>query len=275
MYFKNILFVAFATSFSFIFSSCKKDDHDHSPQATANNFKLEFDNIVGGAQLALDSTGQTFTNGSGEKFSITQLNYYVTNIRFRKTDGSEYVVPQDQSYFMVQENVEASQIISIPNVPNGEYNQVSFTLGVDSLRSTMDVSRRIGVLDPAFLSGHGMYWSWNSGYIFMKMEGISPSAPDSLGKGFFYHIGGFGGYNSKTINNIKTISLDLPTVATVKSDVSPMAHIMVDVKKVFDGSIPLKISEFPMVMFGPKSVEIANNYASMFMVHHIHNDHDH
>lgn len=268
----NIYFMALAIFSQTIFSSCTKD-HDHDPVSGKGSISLEFDNVVGGAQLQLDSTGQTFTNGHGEKFSVTQLNYYVSNISFRKTDGSIFTVPQDSSYFMVRENDAESQEIMIPNLPIGDYNQVTFTIGVDSMRSTMDLTKRTGVLDPTFLSGHGMYWSWNSGYIFLKIEGMSPVAPDSLGNMFFYHIGGFGGYSSRTINNIKTVTLDFPTAATVRTDIKPDVHMLVDILKIFEGTSNLKINEDAGVMFGPRSVDIANNYAKMFMVHHIHNDH--
>ena len=65
----------------------------------------------------------------------------------------------------------------------------------------MDVSQRTGVLDPSG-AGADMYWTWNSGYIFFKMEGTSPAAT-GMGNSFMYHIGGFGGYSAPTINNIK------------------------------------------------------------------------
>lgn len=266
--FSIVLFASFV-----LFSSCKKDDdhdHDHTPIATKNSLSVEFDNVVGGTQLSLDTSGTTFTNGAGEKFSVTTLNYYISNIRFWKIDGTEYVVPQDSSYFMVQENIPATQTITIPNVPSGDYNGVTFTVGVDSLRSASDLSRRTGVLDPAYLSGHGMYWTWNSGYIFLKLEGKSPASAD---RNFFYHIGGFGGFSSRTINNIKTVSLSFPTTAMVRSDKAPKAHVLVDVLKLFSGpATTLKIADFPMVMFSTKSVELANNYANMFTVHHVHND---
>lgn len=275
----NKLFLGAAALFIFIFSSCKKDSHNHdnvSPATGVGNFVLEFDNVVGGRQLQLDSTQTTFTNGSGEKFSVTQFNYYVSNIQFRRTDGSFYTVPQDKSYFMIQENVAASQKVKIAEVPAGDYNQVRFILGVDSLRSTMDVGQRTGVLDPSYLSGHGMYWTWNSGYIFLKLEGLSQAAPSSQGNAFFYHIGGYGGFSTKTINNLKTITLDMPTTATLRTDMTPTAHILADVLKVFDGpGTQLKIGVDPTVMFSTKSLGIANNYAQMFMVHHVHNDHNH
>lgn len=267
------LFIQTLLLSSTLFFSCKKDDDDTATPVTGNGgITLEFDNVAGSTQLSLDSTGNTFTNHAGEKFSVAQFNYYVSNIRLEKADGSIYTVPQDSSYFMVQESKAESQEVKLKNIPAGDYTKVHFTLGVDSLRSTQDLSKRTGVLSPDYLSGHGMYWSWNSGYIFMKLEGFSPAAPDSLGKSFFYHIGGFGGYSSKTINNIRNISLSFPESATVRTTITPDVHMLVDVLKVWNGVKPFKIAEIPGYMWGPASVDISNNYKDMIMVHHVHND---
>ena len=79
---------------------------------------------------------------------------------------------KNDCYFLIDES-DADTHEPVLSVPEGEYKTLSFILGVDSLRNTMDVSQRTGVLD---VSGAAtdMYWSWNSGYIFFKMEGTSP-----------------------------------------------------------------------------------------------------
>lgn len=271
MFSKNFIYTLLVL-LSVCLTSCKKDNENTTPTGTGN-ISFEFDNVVGSSQLVLDSTMNTFTNSSGEKFSITQFNYYISNIRLKKSDGTTYVVPQDSSYFLIMESNEESQMPEIHGVPAGDYKEITFTIGVDSLRSTMDISKRTGVLDPAYLSGHGMYWSWNQGYIFLKAEGMSPSAPEMMGHEFYYHIGGFGGYSSQTINNIRTITLPLPGEgATVRSNINPELHILVDVLKIFDGPKPLKIAENSMVMWSDVSLDISNNYKNMFTVHHIHNE---
>jgi hypothetical protein len=43
-----------------------------------------------------------------------------------------------------------------------------------------------GALDPS----NGMYWSWQSGYINFKIEGVSPSCMTRKNK-FQFHIGGY------------------------------------------------------------------------------------
>ncbi|MDX1908594.1 MAG: MbnP family protein [Bacteroidia bacterium] len=231
---------------------------------------LEFDNVVGDKDLILDT--DTYTNVAGETFSVTTLNYFVSNIRLKKADGTYYTYPQDQSYFLVKEADDATHGIEL-EVPEDDYTGMEFILGVDSLRSTADVSQRTGVLDPAT---NGMYWSWNSGYIFMMLEGISPQAPaDPTGvNSFQYHTGGFGGYSSVTINNIKKITLDFNgEEALVRGKSHPEVHIYADLLKFFDGpNADVSIAEHPVVHFNAYSTTLSENYSRMFTVDHVHNE---
>lgn len=250
------------------FSSCKKSETSEYNPSVKAPLSIEFDNVVGSSDLQLN-TG-SYTNGSGETFNITKLKYYISNVVLTRTDGSVYTVPQDDSYFLVDESDEATHEAEL-SVPEGEYKTVQFVLGVDSLRNTMDVGQRTGVLDPTG-AGADMYWTWNSGYIFFKMEGTSSAVP-APGTEFMYHIGGFGGYTSATINNIKTITLDLTSrgVPKVKSGKSTNIHLFVDVMKMFDAGSHVSIAANPMVMFAPYSTTIAGNYATMFTHDHTEN----
>jgi len=226
---------------------------------------IQFDNRVGHQDLVLDS--KEYINSLGESFNISQLQYFISNIILRRTDGKDHVIHQDDSYFLVQENKPGTQLIKLL-VPPADYNQLTFVVGVDSLRNTMNISRRTGVLDPASSMDNGMYWSWNSGYIFLKMEGESPAAPaDPTGnRRFRYHIGGFGGYSAPTINNIKSITLDLAPPGIVKARKGRKATITIsaDILKVFNATTNLSIATHPSVMFSEYSVNIANNYHQMF-----------
>jgi len=215
-----------------------------------------------------------YTNAAGESFNISQLQYFVSNIKLTLTDGKEYTINQDDSYFLIQENVPATHTVKL-KVPPADYKQLTFVLGVDSLRNTMNISKRTGVLDPASSMDNGMYWSWNSGYIFFKMEGESPAArADPTGnRKFRYHIGGFGGYSAPTINNIKTISLDLNQSGIAKPRNNKKATIAVraDILKAFNATTKVSIATHSSVMFSEYSVNIANNYSKMFAHHHTEN----
>ena len=263
---RKILF--YLLSVTILLYSCKKDETPAYNPNVNGELSVEFDNIVGGADLQLNSGN--YTNTVGENFKVSKLKYYVSNFVFTKKDGAVFTIPQAESYFLIDEENTSSRNAQF-RVPEGEYKTVSFLLGIDSLRSTMDISQRTGVLDPT-AAGGDMYWSWNSGYIFFKMEGSSPASPE-MGNMFMYHIGGFGGYSSPTLNNIKKITLDLTNrgMPQVKSGKQTNVHLMVDILKMFGGATTVSIATNPAVMFNEFSAGIANNYTAMFTHDHTEN----
>ena len=230
---------------------------------------IEFDNIVGNKNLVLD--GFTYANTAGESFKISKFNYFISNIKLTHENGNIYTVPQDSSYFLVKEDTKASQIITLNHVPSGTYKYLEFMIGIDSLRNTMDVKKRTGVLDPA--NGEGMDWAWNSGYIFTKLEGTFTTLADSTGD-FKYHVGLYGGYIEPTVNNTRIVKIPFGELkAAVSASKTPQVHLMVDVLKFLNGSgTNLQFKDNSSIMGANQSLSkmVADNYAQMFTVDHIH-----
>ncbi|REA60125.1 hypothetical protein DSL64_15730 [Dyadobacter luteus] len=240
--------------------------------ATGGKIRIEFDNVVGNRNLVLNSV--TYKNASNEDFVITKFNYFISNVKFKKADGSVYIVPQDSSYFLIKEDTKASQHITLNNVPLGDYVAAEFMVGVDSARNTAPIEKRFGVLDPSgSMMDDGMYWAWNSGYIFTKLEGSSSKGNPVNGK-FYYHIGLFGGYNQRTVNNTRVVKVAFGSVkASVTTTSGPEVHLLVDVLKVFDGpGTNVSIADYNSIMAGQpaKSQQVADNYVNMFTLGHIH-----
>lgn len=252
-----------------LLASCKKDDLLTYNTALKSDLSIEFDNIAGGADLQLN-TG-SYTNAAGESFKVTKLKYFVSNFILTNTHGSEFVVPQDSSYFLIDESVAGSHQVVL-NVPEGEYKTVRFTLGIDSLRNTMDISKRSGVLDPT-AAASDMYWSWNSGYIFFKLDGTS-AASTSPGNIFQYHVGGFGGYSTPTTNNLKTVTLDLSArgAPKVKAGHEANIHLFADVLKALNGSTNMSFATSSMIHSATAGIPVANNYTAMFVHDHTENE---
>lgn len=244
--------------------SCKKDNAPEYDTSVKSNLSIEFDNIVGGADLQLN-TG-VYNNALGQAFSVTRLKYFISNVSLTRVDGTVYVVPQNESYFLIDESITASKK-PVVSVPEGEYKSVSFVLGVDSLRNTMDVAQRTGALDVSG-AANDMYWSWNSGYIFFRMDGTSPVIT-SMGGVFQYHVGGFGGYSTPTTNNLVKVTLDLTSRGTpkVKTGRNPNIHLFVDVVKAINGSTNMNFATTPMVHSSNAAVAIRNNYINSMFTH--------
>ncbi len=269
--FLSSLFIA-----ALLFTSCKKyTDKPNFDELDLAELSVEFDNIVGGRTLSFNNAAVPYTNNKNEAYTISALKYFISNIKVTTQNGQQFAVKQDSSYFLIDASDRTTRFAKV-KVPEGDYKSLEFLLGVDSLRSTAAIDKRAGVLDPAKTD---MYWGWNSGYIFFKLEGNSSViTDDALGdptgnKAFKYHIGGFGGYSSATINNIKTISIDLQNagIAKVRKERKSNIHLFVDVAKVFDGSNSFTIRSHPNVMFSQFSVDIAKNLTEMFSHDHTEN----
>ncbi|MDA3616583.1 MbnP family protein [Polluticaenibacter yanchengensis] len=253
--------------------ACKKEVE--TPDYNENELTamtVEFDNIVGGQNLILNNS--TYFNTAGESYKIDLLQYFVSNFKLGKADGTYFTVNQDSSYFLIKGSNRNTRFATI-KVPEGDYTTLVFTLGIDSLRSAMDISKRTGVLDPSGGMDDGMYWGWNPGYIFLKMEGTSESAPlDPTGqRKFRYHIGGFGGYSAPTINNIKTLTIDLRNrgIAQVRKNRKANIHLFTDIDKVLSGKNTISIAANSSVMFSTFSTSIADNFMEMFTHDHTEN----
>lgn len=257
-------------AFTLAFSACKNDDDDDL-SGTAD-VEVEFDNRAGDASLVL---GTEYTNAAGEKLTFSTFNYFVSNFVLVKDDGTEYVVPKDSCYFLCKQNDPNSRSVVLKDVPAGDYTELRFMIGVDSAKSVSPIGERTGVLDPA-TGASGMYWSWNAGYIFVKVEGTSPQAPLDAGTGertFQYHTGLFGGYDSPTLNNLKTVRLETHhgEPAKVRRSGGPHFHLYVDILEMFTSPTNISVAANPTSHAGPFSKTVADNYADMFTLDHVHN----
>jgi len=256
---KKIYLAIITLAITTIISSCKKNDTTTEGTGTVS---MVFDNRAGLVDFRLNTSWYKNANNDSMNFSL--FKYYLSNFVFTKEDGSTYIVPKDSCYFLIDEASETSQTVEFSNIPAGKYTAVTFMIGVDSLKSTAPQSERTGVLDVT--KNADMYWTWNSGYIFLKLEGKYSKATDS---NFIYHIGGFGGYSSATINNLKTVTLPFQNTISFGASNRMNIHTYVDVLKIVNGSTNISVPTMPVVMGGANAPIIAENYKNMFTIDHI------
>ncbi len=224
------------------------------------NVEISFHHLFNGQEVTFD---KTYTNVHGEDMKFTTINYFLSNISLQRKDSTWYDIPQDSAYFIVRYTPEKDlRKIMLMNIPEEQYTGIRFVIGVDSLRNTLGIEHRTGNLDVG-AAARGMYWVWNSGYIFFKLEGTSSASTEKMKYRFTYHIGGFGGYRTRTINSIRMKELGFDPF-NVSSESLIKLGVNVNLDKFFYGHYDLKISEKPNVMWGAEAEKIADNYREVF-----------
>lgn len=251
--FKSLVFAALI----FTIASCKKNNIVNQT-ISFGKVNLEFDNVVDAQKLEL-GTG-AYTNANGDDFKITTFKYYVSNLTFNKADGSKTLIPE--SYLLIDATDEKTTLQTIENVPAGDYVSMDFLIGVDSVRNYSGA--QTGALDPA----KGMFWSWNTGYIFVMLEGYSSKSTQADNK-LFFHVGGAKAPN----NTIRKVTLPFAAGGLrVRNNSQPEIHLFVDAAYLFKGTTNVNFATLSGLKGGTNAMLVANNYATgMFRVGHIHN----
>ena len=248
---------------AFTLSACNNDDDNGSdvtpPPAGEGNVEIKFDHVWGPMQTPFALEQQFLHPATGDSLTFTKLAYYISNIQLHNVNGDVWAEPE--SYHIVDfDNAHHGTEVKmeIEGVPAGDYNRITYTIGVDSTRNVSGAQE--GALDPA----NGMFWSWTTGYIFVKAEGQTPHT--TMGT-FTYHLGGFSGANNAIRENSHGFDGALLGVAP---NAKPSIHLVINAARFWHGGI--QVATMPMVhMPGPNAVTLANNFAGGFRFDHLHN----
>ena len=148
---------------------------------------------------------------------------------------------------LVDEGDSSSLVLHL-STDLADIRRISFVVGVDSLANTGGVQG--GDLDPML----GMFWTWNTGYVYARLEGESDSAHSPAHR-FTWDIGGY----KDPSNALRTVTLALGGGREI--------CITADVLKWFDGKSPVHLTQTPIChQPGALAMRIADNYSTMFSV---------
>jgi hypothetical protein len=216
--------------------------------------KLRISNQFGKDALKLEVP---YASLHGDSLELTRFVYYLSNIELTGKSGK--VWKQAESYHLLEVG-EADQSvfeIVLKDIPEGEYRELSFAVGVDSVRNHS--GKQVGALD----TDNGMFWMWETGYVFLKVEGFF-LRPSGVKKAMVYHIGRDDCY--------QRTHLKIPSkkVIVKKGSVTTL-DVVADARLLFGGfpgaAIQLKAptgDESVSVMGGPKASQVSRNYSRMF-----------
>ena len=113
---------------------------------------------------------------------IVAIKFYISELEIEYKDDVTNRVKD--SYYLIDVFKSTTLNKTFQSSHTTKLKSISFSLGVnENLNESGALS---GDLDPV----NGMYWTWQSGYINLKIEGESPSCSTRKNR-FTFHIGGY------------------------------------------------------------------------------------
>jgi hypothetical protein len=238
-----------------IASSCKKSE-DPAPQSPVQSLTLRMNPTVGDDTLKFNSS---FTTENNVRYTVSSFRYYMSDIRLIKSDGSEHALPG--KVFLVNPN---TRDYSLGDVPVGDYKGIRFSVGLNNVVNHLDPTT-YPISHPLAIQSPAIHWSWNTGYIFLMLEGSCDVTPDNddvltygqYSQGLFYHIG--------MDALLRTVDADNKTF-TVSSSTPNVLNIQTDINKLFIG-VDMKTENKSHTM-GTMALatKIADNIPDMFTI---------
>jgi len=202
-------------------------------------------------------TSAVYTLSNGQKFTLSQIRYYISNVSLVKDDGSEALIPD--SYLLAR---PSEQNYVLEKAKPGIYTKLKFYLGIDSATNSggmMPTDRPSG--HPLGIQTPSMFWTWASGYIFMRLEGIA----DTLGGGglnasLAYHIG--------TNDLRRIVEIPVPTTFEITAGNETTLHLKADFRELFK-HLDFKTERMTHTMGNMSlAVKVADKSALMFGLAH-------
>lgn len=210
---------------------------------------LQFRIYVHGQPLELN---KKYRNPYGEIFEMTRMRFYAGQISPVYIEPVKKIDPLP-SYYLIDLSDSSSCRLEIPVLP-GSFHSLQFQLGIDSADQTRGA--QTGPLDPI----KGMFWTWNSGYLTVKMEGISESSgqPAHL---MAYHIGGY----RDPYSTIWKILLSQDEIIRLPETGNTTLEIPIELDYFFNGAQPIHIKDIAdCTTPGDLARKIAENFAGSF-----------
>lgn len=132
----------------------------------------------------VDPEVSVHTNSSGNEIKFTKLHYIMTNFVLVDSEGNELKIDSSAAYINF---AEGRLDFDLENIPVGDYSEIRFLLGVDSLTNHQNPNS-FSATSPLNPIINNLYWDWMDGFIFCSVEGYHYKEGQMKGA-FAYHIG--------------------------------------------------------------------------------------
>lgn len=195
---------------------------------------------------------------SGGSLNVSEVKLYVSHVALIKADGREVLVRGLTLTKLSSQTGFQNVRIFMGNAPVGEYRGVRFDVGVPRDQNHLDATSA-----PSPLSiEDGMYWAWNSGYIFMSVLGKTSVAGSE--KDVALHVGGDNHRVTVNLADLQKPSTAL-SVGPQGASVPVTLNLAALLSKGLDGAAwDFSQPQYQQVHMGKVADQLADNARSAF-----------
>ena len=173
----RVLFYLTLALMCFLCSCKKKEQMESIVELVEEELEINLSHHVD--QIPFQTDQMIYISESGYQYSITKLNYYISNIRLIKHDSTCFLV---KDYHYVDATVAETKRFSVKSIPTGGYIGLAFCIGLDSLKNQENY------MEPS-VESINMQWPepMGGGYHFLKLEGYFIDSAKTYG--YALHLG--------------------------------------------------------------------------------------
>jgi hypothetical protein len=171
----------------------------------------------------LQKSALVYTNAAGNNYQVDELQYFISDITIKTSDGTELQVTDDNSVHYVDIDIPATlEWVTSKRLKVGFYDSISFLVGIN------DAKNKSGLFPNP--PERDMFWPemMGGGYHYIKMNGKWMAANDTL-QPFNLHLGMAMDMGSAVHNFVK-VTLPLKVQAGTLSNTFT---IVMDIEKWF------------------------------------------
>ena len=149
---------------------------------SARKIKVQIVPKFEGRPLAFEKL--SLTNSAGQIFSVTRLDFLLSDFALRRSDGNWFEQTNWQAFLSLNQNRSS---FTVEKIPAGNYDKIRFHVG---LRPEINHSKPEQYpadhpLNPVL---NGLHWGWAGGYVFFAIEGNWRTDAGKV-SGYSFHLG--------------------------------------------------------------------------------------
>lgn len=158
-----------------LFLSCHKEEN--------GKMEINFSFLYEGKPFVADQL--IYTNAAGNLFEMNDIQFFITDIKLNREDGSYYLINDNNSIHYVDYDIESTlKWLISDDIPAGNYSSLSFTFGFSPEKNISNY-----FVNPP---ENAMFWptTLGGGYHYMKINcKWLANADSNLVQSFNFHTG--------------------------------------------------------------------------------------